>query len=97
MSDAAASDAVERPAHYRLAKTQVIEMIEAYELGYHLGNVVKYVFRAGVKDPTTYVQDLKKALFYLQRKIDLLEGKAVDPEDTLRPRVCTVRAVQQGG
>lgn len=45
-------------------------MIEAWDLGFHLGNVVKYLARAGKKGP--YLEDLRKARFYLDRKIELL-------------------------
>lgn len=86
-----ASDPVERPAHYRKAKSQILEIIEAYNLGFHLGNAVKYICRAGHKDPKTYEQDLRKALFYLQRKLDLMDGTAGNPDDTLRPRVHVAR------
>ena len=44
------------------------------KLPYHLGNVVKYVARAGKKDPEKTVEDLRKAAWYLNRYIDLLEG-----------------------
>jgi hypothetical protein len=53
---------------------EAIKVIEAWELGFHLGNAVKYISRAGKKGgaPTT---DLKKAAWYLQREINRLEAK----------------------
>lgn len=48
---------------------EVIDAIEAWELGFHLGNSVKYIARAGKKDPSKEVEDLKKARFYLDRRI----------------------------
>ena len=61
-------DLVNHPPHYRDGGIEVIDFIEAKDLNYRLGNVVKYVSRAGKKasDP---VQDLEKAAWYLQREI----------------------------
>lgn len=67
------NDPVERPAHYSFGRFEVIDVIEDWGLGFHLGNVVKYVARAPHKGEE--VQDLKKALWYLQRHIKLTEGK----------------------
>ena len=64
---------VNHPEHYNPGPYEVIKIIEHYELGFHLGNVIKYILRAGVKDENTYNEDLKKALWYLQRKIDSKE------------------------
>ena len=62
------SDPVDHPAHYGGDNPmEVIKVIEHYGLGFHLGNVVKYVLRAGSKgDPVT---DLRKARWYLDREI----------------------------
>ena len=61
-------DLVNYPPHYRTGGIETIDFIEAKDLNYRLGNVVKYVSRAGKKssDP---VQDLEKAAWYLQREI----------------------------
>lgn len=67
------SDVVNHPSHYTSGKIEVIDFIEDQKLPYHLGNVVKYVARAGKKDPTKTVEDLKKAAWYLNRFIQLLE------------------------
>ena len=67
------SDPVEHPSHYTYAKIEVIDFIEACGFPYHLGNVVKYVARAGRKDPAKKIEDLKKAAWYLERYIRLLE------------------------
>lgn len=45
------------------------------ELGFNLGNCVKYIARAGKKDPETHVQDLEKAQFYLAYDLSLLKGE----------------------
>lgn len=66
------SDPIERPAHYTFGRHEVLDVIEDWGLGYHLGNVVKYVARAGRKGDM--VEDLKKARFYLDRLIRRLEG-----------------------
>jgi hypothetical protein len=59
------------PSHYSRYDPQPIEVIEAWGLDYHLGNVIKYVVRAEEKG--TEIRDLQKAMWYLKRKIQLLE------------------------
>lgn len=72
----ALDDPVEHPKHYTDGGIEVIDYIEAKGLGYHLGNAVKYISRAGRKDPAKTIEDLEKAVWYIQRKIKLLkEGK----------------------
>jgi hypothetical protein len=61
---------VDHPDHYQGNKFEVIDIIEDFKLGFHLGNVVKYVLRAGKKDAT--VQELEKARWYLERYIQTL-------------------------
>lgn len=61
---------VDRPPHYTFGAIEVIDAIEAWELGFHLGNVVKYVARAGRKGEAA--TDLKKARWYLDREINRL-------------------------
>ena len=46
---------------------------EDQHLGFHLGNAVKYISRAGRKDPARTVEDLRKAAWYLNRQIERLE------------------------
>lgn len=64
---------VNHPEHYggKEDPYEVIKVIEAWGLGFHLGNTVKYIARAGKKDDI--IQELKKAQWYLQRKINRLE------------------------
>lgn len=71
-------DPVNRPAHYTDGKIEVIEYIEDKKLGFCLGNAVKYISRAGKKDPEKEVEDLEKAVWYIQRRIKELkdEGKS---------------------
>lgn len=69
-----APDPVHHPAHYKQGGVEVIDAIEAWELGFCLGNTVKYVARAGKKDAAKTVEDLKKARWYLDREIGRLGG-----------------------
>jgi hypothetical protein len=62
-------DPVNHPPHYKAGGIETIDFIEAKDLNYRLGNVIKYVSRAGKKDSDP-VQDLQKAAWYLQREID---------------------------
>lgn len=68
-------DVINHPPHYGGGDItyEPIKVIEAWELGFHLGNVVKYIARAGKKD--ALLQDLKKASWYLTRYIAWLEKK----------------------
>jgi len=65
-----------RPKHYGGAnnKYEVFNVLEAWDLDkdFYLGNVIKYVARAGKKNPAKNKEDLQKALVYLQRRIDSL-------------------------
>jgi len=72
----ASSENVDHPQHYGGdTQYEVIKVLEAWDLDFHLGNVVKYVARAGKKDKSKEIQDLEKALWYLKRKIELLKGE----------------------
>lgn len=64
-------DVVNHPSHYTRGNIEVIDFIEDQQLPYHLGNVVKYIARAGFKGDK--VEDLKKAQWYLNRYIRTLE------------------------
>lgn len=69
------SDAVNHPSHYTDGNIEVIEYIEDKKLGYCLGNAVKYISRAGKKDPAKEIEDLQKADWYINRRIMELEQK----------------------
>ena len=60
------------PKHYDY-KIQPIEVIDEWRLDFYLGNVVKYIARAGKKDNASELEDLKKAKHYLEMKIKILE------------------------
>lgn len=65
---------IDHPNHYGGDIVyETIKVIEAWELDFHLGNAVKYISRAGKKDPTKEREDLLKAIWYLNRKIDQLD------------------------
>jgi hypothetical protein len=64
---------INHPKHYTKGKIEVIDFIEDQDLCFHLGNVVKYICRAGIKDDKV-LQDLKKAQWYINRKIKLIEN-----------------------
>lgn len=65
------TDPINHPAHYTFSAIEVIDAIEAWELGFHLGNAIKYIARAGRKG--SKLNDLKKARWYLDREIGRLE------------------------
>lgn len=67
------NDIVNHPSHYTDGKIEVIDAIEAWGLNFHRGNAVKYIARAGKKDPTKEIEDLKKAEWYIHREIQRLE------------------------
>lgn len=68
------SDVVNSPSHYTDGRIEVIDFIEDKKMSFHLGNVVKYVSRAGKKDKAKEVEDLEKAAWYLARAIELLKN-----------------------
>jgi len=70
------SDAVEHPAHYGGVDNpyEAIKVIEAWGLGFALGNAVKYISRAGKKPGADVVEDLRKAAWYIGHEITRLEG-----------------------
>ncbi len=66
-------DSVDHPPHYTIGGIEVIDVIEAWALGFHRGNAVKYIARAGRKGDE--LEDLRKARWYLDREIANLEAK----------------------
>ena len=69
------SDTVNHPNYYTDGKIEVIEYIEDKKLGYCLGNAIKYISRAGKKDPAKEIEDLRKADWYINRRIQELETR----------------------
>lgn len=62
---------VDHPPHYQANGVEAMDVIEAFGLGFCLGNVVKYVLRSERKGAP--LVDLKKALWYLDREIQRRE------------------------
>ena len=78
------SDPINSPDHYVAGGVEVIDIIEAFELNYRLGNVIKYVLRADRKG--NRLTDLRKAQWYLDREITtVIEGE----RDDLTQRIAT--------
>ena len=69
-------DAINHPSYYTYGQIEVSDFIADKNLNFFRGNVVKYVTRAGKKDPSKEVEDLKKAQWYINREIERVEGKA---------------------
>lgn len=75
------SENINHPSHYGGDTTyEAIKVIEAWELGFNLGNVVKYISRAGKKPKNYKVEDLLKAKWYLDREIEMLENAYTEKE-----------------
>ena len=68
---------VNHPSHYggKDNPYEAIKVIDAWNLDFCLGNVVKYISRAGKKDNNSVEQDLKKALWYLEHEIESMKGE----------------------
>lgn len=67
-------DMVNHPPHYNYATIEPIDVIEDWNLPYHLGNALKYISRAGHKENNSEIQDINKAIWYLKRYIELKEN-----------------------
>ena len=63
---------VDHPSHYNQG-IETIDYIDSWEMNFNTGNVIKYVTRARYKNDQ--LEDLKKAMWYLQREIDKIENK----------------------
>ena len=78
--DAIVTENVNHPSHYNNGKIEVIEYIEDQNLGFCLGNAIKYISRAGSKQDfegqdqaTKTIEDLRKAIWYIERRIIEIE------------------------
>lgn len=60
------------PSYYNKDSMSVCDIIDAYDLNFYRGNIVKYILRSGKKDPATEIQDLQKAMTYCKIEIDRL-------------------------
>lgn len=66
-------DPVNHPSYYTEGGIETLDFIEAKHLDFCLANAVKYITRAGKKSKETEVQDLQKAVFYINRRIYEIE------------------------
>jgi len=66
---------INHPVHYNAGKYEVIDIIEdqGWGTGFNRGNVVKYILRAGIKNPDKEIEDLEKARWYIDREIARLK------------------------
>ena len=65
-------DLIDHPQHYKGNGIEAIDVIEAFDLSFNIGNAIKYILRAGKKGDK--IQDLHKAQWYLAREILKMEG-----------------------
>ena len=61
---------INHPKHYHPDTIEAIKVIEAWDLNFSLGNAIKYIARAGHKENSNKIEDLRKARWYVQREID---------------------------
>ena len=67
------SDLINHPPHYKMQGMEAIEITEQFN--FNRGNALKYIIRAGKKDPAKEVEDLLKAQFYIDREVKRLSKK----------------------
>jgi hypothetical protein len=70
-------DQVNHPVHYTSDPSGVEAIQITRHRNFNIGNAIKYLWRAGIKDESRHIEDLKKAIFYIQDEINRLEGKYV--------------------
>jgi hypothetical protein len=73
---------IEHPSHYGGEDNvyEAIKVIQAWDLGFELGNVIKYISRNGKKEGEAAVKDLRKAAQYLEFEITKLTSRTMKPE-----------------
>ena len=77
---------IDHPKHYNMGRYEVIDVIDDWDLGFNLGNTIKYISRAGHKDKDKTTEDLKKALWYLIREINKIEGNNANTKNEFKVR-----------
>lgn len=70
-------DQVNHPTHYTTHPSGIEAIQITRHMNFNLGNAIKYIWRAGLKDKEKTIQDLEKAIFYIKDEINRLEGKYV--------------------
>lgn len=76
-------DVVNHPSHYTSGKIEVIDFIDDQNLNYERGNAIKYICRAGKKDPNKEIEDLQKAVWYIQREIKNVETRNKEKNNSI--------------
>lgn len=71
-------DQVNHPSHYTTHPSGIEAIQITRHMNFNLGNAIKYVWRAGLKDQSKTIQDLEKAIFYIKDEINRLEGRYVN-------------------
>ena len=89
------SNAVEHPSYYQ-GKIEVIDFIEDKGLGFNLGNCIKYIARAGKKNPEKLLEDLKKARWYLNREIQRIERESTENQWSPNVMNCNRKINKEG-
>ena len=72
---------INNPEHYQSGKIEVIEVISAFKLNFSLGSAVKYILRAGKKPGEAALEDLRKALWFLEYEIQCAEEVNQNDQD----------------
>jgi hypothetical protein len=88
-------DSVNHPSHYTDGKYECIDYLESrgFTQDGYLFNAVKYISRAGKKDPEKYEEDIRKAIWYLNRKMQSFESKYLDQ----KKNISTIDYIQDKG
>lgn len=79
------NDIINHPSHYTDGKIEVIDFIEEKQLNFHRGNAIKYIARAGKKNKETEIEDLEKAVWYINREIQRFEKLKKNKDRKLVP------------
>lgn len=74
VEDSKRPDAVDHPPHYNAHPSGVECITIVRHLNFNVGNAMKYLWRAGIKDEDTKIEDLQKAIWYLQDEIERLDN-----------------------
>ena len=91
------SENVNHPSHYQMGGVEVIDAIEAWGFGegFNRGDAIKYIARAGRKNPETEIEDLEKALWYISREIQRLKKRRMSMSIRKGSKGDDVKAVQR--
>jgi len=65
------NDNVNHPDHYNQLPIECIDVTKHFD--FCAGNAIKYIWRAGLKDKEKTIEDLKKAIWYIEQKIKMVE------------------------